>query len=246
MPSRPHLDDRRDARPELQIRAGAVQHLDAVLGQQRLLGLVDPHAVRRAQTAATRARTLARYSRLFIPPVSCLTMAISSRDSDAWVCTSMPCSPESDRHRFEQRARARHGEARRERGAEPSVRARRSSADGSRGFRRSTPAVRSCRRAGTAASRVHHALADRRRADRSRRAASNTTSVSCTVSIVSTVVVPARAAARWPRAAPPRRSVRWRRAPLPSATRACAASPSAADRRRSRERASDKDECASG
>ena len=147
--------------------------------------------------------------------------------------------------RFEQLARARHGEARRERGAQPAVRRRRASACGCatlssidalrlflqprRHLRRRSPSC-TCRSS---------------RAGRSRPTASNTTSVSCTVSIVSTAVVPL--AQQLGRRQPRRRAQRSRAcAPLPSARRACAASPSAAGRRRSRGTASGRGGCASG
>ena len=46
----PHLDDRRDARSELEIRTGTMHHFDVVLGEQRLLRVVGPHAMRDTQT----------------------------------------------------------------------------------------------------------------------------------------------------------------------------------------------------
>ena len=65
-------------------------------------------------------------------------------------------------HRLEQLARARHREARRERGAQPAVRPRRPSACCSATLSSIERCVRSCSRAGTSLVRVHHALADGR------------------------------------------------------------------------------------
>ena len=47
-----HLDDRRQSRAELQVRPGAVHHLDGALRHQRLLRVRHPDAVRRAQARA--------------------------------------------------------------------------------------------------------------------------------------------------------------------------------------------------
>ena len=84
---RPHLGDRRDARSELEIRAGTMHHFDVVLGEQRLLRVVGPHAVRDTQTRRGEPN-IREILELFSPPESSRTIAISSRDSDACVCTS--------------------------------------------------------------------------------------------------------------------------------------------------------------
>jgi hypothetical protein len=46
----PHLDDRRDTGPQLEIGAGTMHHFDVVLGEHLLLRVVGPHAMRDTQT----------------------------------------------------------------------------------------------------------------------------------------------------------------------------------------------------
>ena len=95
----PHVGDRRDAGSELQVRAGAVHHLDVALRQQRLLGVVT-----QTQCAAHSRRVArpvaARYSRLPRPPDSRRTTSTSSRDSDACVWTRMPPSLDESARRL--------------------------------------------------------------------------------------------------------------------------------------------------
>ena len=122
------------------------------------------------------------------PPDSSRTIAISSRDSDACVCTSALLLGRQAGDGFEQFARARHGEARRERGAQPSVGGavpalaeRQALVD--RRARRLLQARRHLARR----SIMHLPIVARMPLSAT---ASNTASVSCTVSIVSTAVVP--------------------------------------------------------
>ena len=96
------------------------------------------------------------------------------------------------RDRLEQITRARHGEPRRERRAQPAARLRRAIAPSARGSRRSTSARLSCSRPRNL-RRPSPSCTCRRSPRRPVSASvSKTTSVSCTVSIVSTVVVPVR------------------------------------------------------
>ena len=132
--------------------------------------------------------TLARYSKFVMPPEIFLTMAISSRDSEACVCTSACCS--SDRLPTASSSSREHDTA--NRGANAACRrpfsapcqclriATLSSSD---------DRVASLRRLGTSASEsiMHLPIVARRPLSAT---ASNTTSVSCTVSIVRTAVVP--------------------------------------------------------
>ena len=96
------------------------------------------------------------------PPVRPRTTAISSRDSDAWVCTSRPLLGRQAATASSSSSRARHGEARRERRAQPPA-------------GRAVPPPARCDRLSSIDARVvflqpprrlrrriHHALADRR------------------------------------------------------------------------------------
>ena len=120
--------------------------------------------------------------------------AISSRDSDACVCTSAPCSSRQAGDRLEQLARARDREARRERRAQPAVARRRASACAMREALVDRRAASAPAAAPAPRRRRPSCTCRSSRAGRSRPTASNTASVSCTVSIVSTVVVPLAAA----------------------------------------------------
>ena len=128
---------------------------------------------------------------MFVRPPDSAGRSRSRRcDSDACVWTSAPCSRDRRGHRFEQLARARHGKPRRERGAQPAVGARRASAGESPGSRRSTRCGRLLqprRHRRRPTSIMHLPIVARMPLSAT---ASNTASVSCTVSIVSTVVVP--------------------------------------------------------
>ena len=231
--------------PSFRFEPGQCITLTSCSASSCLLALVDPHAVRGAQ-ARRRQADGARGTRCWSGRrIAARTIAISSRDSDACVCTSAPCSADRLRHGFEQLARARDGEPRRERGAQPAVgRAVPALADARRS-RRSTPRVCSCSRGGTVGVGVHHALADRRAHAALGRRPRTPTSVSCTVSIVSTAVVPLQQ--QLGRREPRRGAQRRRRVrgfhrpdarPQPVHQRA--------DRRRSRGTASGRDGCASG
>ena len=131
----------------------------------------------------------ARYSRFDSPPDSRRTTSTSSAIPTHACGRARSSATRECRHRLEQLARARDGEARRERGAQPAVgravpallerealvdRARRLLAQPRRHLAQPRPSC-ICRRS---------------RACPISASASNTTSVSCTVSIVRTVVVP--------------------------------------------------------
>ena len=93
-------------------------------------------------------------------PVCARTSAISSRCSDACVCTSRPCSADSAGRGFEQIARARDREARRERRAQPAV-GRAVPALRAAPALSSSPAARwLVQPRGRLAAHVHQALAD--------------------------------------------------------------------------------------
>ena len=180
---------------------------------------------------------------LLAPPDNCLTIAISSRDSDACVWTSALLLVRQRGHCFEQLARARHREARRERRVQPSARRAVPALAEAPGSRRSS--VASVPAAASAPRRRNPSCTCRSsRAGRSRRPPRRPRP--CRAPSPSSAPRSCRStAARWSRAAWPRAAFPAC-APLPSAIHACAANPSAAGRRRSRETASGKDGCASG
>ena len=150
----------------------------------------------------------ARYSRLARPPVQPRTIAISSRDSDACVCTSAlllgrECATASSSSREHETAKRGAKAARRRPSAAPCHRLRMAT-----GSRRSTPA--SPPGAAAAPGRRSPSCTCRSsRAGRSPRPLRTPTSVSCTVSIVSTAVVPL--AEQLGRGQPRRRAERFRR-----------------------------------
>ena len=189
MPRAPHLGDRRDAGSELQVRAGAVQHLDVALGQQRLLGVGHPDAVRRAQVRRGQAGVgevleVAEAARQPADDLDLVAILGRVRVNDACVRCARDAPPlRAARASTTPRSAARTPRAagRRPRRPSASCSARLSSIDAR---------VLSCSRARhlrRSASIMHLPTIARRPVSAS---ASNTTSVSCTVSIVSTVVVP--------------------------------------------------------
>ena len=183
-----HLRHRRDPRSELEVRPGAVHHLDVVIGQQLLIAIVDPHAMRRAQMRRREVN-----ARQVLDVGARAGVLLDDRDLLARlrrvrVHQRVMLSRQAG-DRFEQLARAGDREARRERGVQPAVRrAVPARADRDALVDRSCR-VSSCRRFGTCASKsiMHLPIVARRPLSAT---ASNTTSVSCTVSIVSTAVVP--------------------------------------------------------
>ena len=158
--ARAHLRHRRDARSELQVRAGAVHHLDVVVGQKLLIAFVHVDAVRGAQMRGRQAQARQilqiRQAARDLPDDRDLVARFRRVRVDERVMLVRQA-----RDRFEQIARARDGEARRERGVQTAV-------------RRAVPALADRealveRRArlflqalGHLRVEVHHALADRR------------------------------------------------------------------------------------
>ena len=232
--------------PSFRFEPGQCSTLTSCSASSACSRVVDPHAVRGAQMRRVASPVSARYSRLLEaagqPPDD---VDLVARFSDACVCTSAWCSRRQARDRLEQLARARHGESRRERRAQPAVRPRRASACAARGSRRSTRASAPAAAPATSRVGVHHALADRRAQaalgdalrtpHRCRAPSPSSAPRSCRSSSSSVGGQPRR-----------RRAASRACAPLPSARRACAASPSAAGRRRSRGTASGTGGCASG
>ena len=130
------------------------------------------------------------------PPDSCRTIAISSRDSEACVCTSVWCASDrlataSSSAREHETAKRGANAARSRPPAAPSHRLPSATLSSIDAF------VCSRIRAGTSSpeSIMHLPMVARMPASA---AASNTTSVSCTVSIVSTVVVPQASSSAMP------------------------------------------------
>ena len=186
------LDDRRDAGPELEVRAGAVEHLDAALGHHRLLGVVDPHAVRRAQPR--RGEPELAPGRPCCPGRSARrTSATSSRFSRG-VGVDEHARGRATPRRPPRAASREHDTAKRGASAMRMPPVRLAVPAPVQARLSSMPGAPRSRAAAAGASRavVHQALADRRADARCGASASSTTSVSCTVSIVSTVVVPVR------------------------------------------------------
>ena len=188
--ARAHLDDRRDARPELEVRAGAVQDLDVALGEQRLLGVGHPDAVRRAQPRRRQAGVgqvfevgqAARQSPHDLDFVAVLGgVRVHER---AGPTRRAPRPPRAARASTTPRTAARTPRA-------AGRRPRRPSASSARGSRRSTGASAP---AAAPAPRRSESIMHLPTMARSPVSASvsNTTSVSCTVSIVRTEVVPVR------------------------------------------------------
>ena len=154
-----HLDDRREAGAELQIRSRTMQHLDTPLGHQRLLIVVDPHAVSEAELRRGQAGVgeivdvLAAGARLDQRDLVAILRRV--RVDDELMLDREP------RDGFEQLARARDRESRRERGAQaaigpavPALGDRHAFVDRSRGLFHQSRRHRGIR--------VHHALADDR------------------------------------------------------------------------------------
>jgi hypothetical protein len=115
----PQRDDRGHARTELEVRAGAVEHLDAALGHDRLLAGVDPHAVGGAQP---------RRGEPELGQVGHVAQAGLCPNEGHLVAVLAGVGVHQDprgrglrRDRFEQRPRARHGEPGRQRDADPPI-----------------------------------------------------------------------------------------------------------------------------
>ena len=243
MPRARIVDDRRDARAELQVRAGAVQHLDAALGHQRLLGVVDPHAVRGAQMRRGQA-DLGEVLDVAAGPTA-RGRAPPRRGSPTRGCgRGCPTPRDSAATRFEQLARARDREARRERRAQPAVRPGRASAGAAPGSRRCPRRQSSCSRAGASPRAIHQALADGGANARLGQRLEHRVGV---VHRLHRQHGGGAGAQQLVDGEPRRRAQRvGARAPLRAATPAASATRAAADRRRGRGRASDRDGCGSG
>ena len=242
--ARPHLGDRRDARSELQIRAGAVQHLDAAFGEQLLLGVGRPRRSAPRRAARVARPSDARYAMLSSPVCGAHDrdfVALLGRVRVHEQALRPPTAPpwlRADRACTRSRSAAR---APRAAGRRP----RRASAGAARGSRRGRLRVPDTGAPGAVAAHVHQALADdRAQSGRHQRLEHRVGVVhglhrqhasSCR-----------RAAAPRPRAAPRRASVARvvRGLERPDARRA--ARRAAAGRRRARETASGTDGCASG
>ena len=164
MPRGAHLDDRRDARAELQVRAGAVHHLDVVLGEQ------SPARASSTQTqcAAHRRGDARPAGRQVLDVVAgrsvCLDDARSRRATPTRGCARArrrcadSAATASSSSREHDTAKRGANAARRR----PSCGAVPARADSASALVDRRVASSSCSRAGTCGVDVHHALADRR------------------------------------------------------------------------------------
>ncbi len=241
MPFCPHLDHRREAGAQLQIRSGAVQHLDAALRHQRLLIVIHPHAMGEAEAVGREAGVGE------IVDVLPAGARLDQRDLVA-ILRGVRMNHElmldrETRHRFEQLARARHREPRREGGAQAAIRA----AVPAPGDRHAlVDRMRWCLRATAREQRCPNPSCTCRRPRAGPSARAPRTPRRCRARFP-------WSARWWCRTATARRrpAARRRRASAdcarpPSARCASSASRAAPDHRHSRETGSGRDECASG
>ena len=244
-PRAAQLDHRRDARPELQVRARAVEHLHLALGQQIACSRSSTQTQWARHRCGDRPARPRPGSRCWRDRSARRTSATSSRFSDAWRVHQQPVlpgqaarPPRADRASTTPRSAAR-GPRAAGRWPAPFQRAGQRQALVDRRLRRARAAGRHRR------GRRPSCTCRRRRAGPVGSSASNTASVSCTVSIVRTA---GRAAQqqlrRGERGGGARATLAC--APPPAARSACAASRAAAGRRHSRGTASGTDGRASG
>ena len=174
-----------------------MQDLHAAVGDQRLLGFVDPDAVRRAQARGRKSGALQILDVAGAARQPSHDFDFITRLRGVRVHEHVMLRGERG-DRFEQLAGAGDREARRERDTQPAARgAMPPPVQGEAFIHRWLQAL--VEALWCLAGRVHHAFPDRRPRPHAA-SSSSTASVSCTVSIVSTVVVPERsssAAASW-------------------------------------------------